>query len=78
MRRLVFGNMIYNALFVLMAPSEMTGLTEVHGALPWWLKWLDLCAGSRQLRVSCRDAAESQRLIASPAREQTTAIRSDI
>jgi hypothetical protein len=43
MRRLIFGNMIYNTLFVLMALSEMTGLTEVHGALPWWLKWIWIC-----------------------------------
>lgn len=44
MRRLVIANMAWNVLFVLMALSEVTGLTAVHDALPWWLKWWWICA----------------------------------
>lgn len=39
MRSLIIANMGYNFLFVLMAVSEMTGLTSIHEALPWWFKW---------------------------------------
>ncbi len=38
-RGLVWLNIFWNAIFVLMAASEMTGATAVHEALPWYLKW---------------------------------------
>lgn len=39
MRRLIYANIALNTLFVLMALSEMSGITAVHETLPWWLKW---------------------------------------
>lgn len=39
MRTLIVINMAWNAFFILMAASEMLGLTEVHEGLPWYLKW---------------------------------------
>jgi hypothetical protein len=42
-RGLVWLNILWNCLFVLMAASEMTGLTSVHGTLPWYLKWWWIC-----------------------------------
>jgi hypothetical protein len=38
-RGLVWLNICWNSLFVLMAASEISGATAVHGALPWYLKW---------------------------------------
>lgn len=43
MRNLVYANMILNTVFVLMALSEMLGVTAVHEALPWYLKWIWIC-----------------------------------
>jgi len=40
---LVYLNMLWNLLFILMAISEMTGVTSVHGSLPWYLKWWWIC-----------------------------------
>ncbi|MDB5600569.1 MAG: hypothetical protein JWN71_2613 [Xanthobacteraceae bacterium] len=40
MRNLILVNMAWNTLFVLMALSEILGITHVHEALPWWLKWI--------------------------------------
>ncbi len=39
MRSLILANAALNAAFLLMAFSEMSGLTAVHESLPWWLKW---------------------------------------
>jgi len=39
MRNLVYANMLWNTAFVIMALSEMLGITEVHPNLPWYLKW---------------------------------------
>lgn len=39
MRRLILLNIAWNGLFILMAASEMIGLTSVHASLPWWFKW---------------------------------------
>jgi len=39
MKTLVVANMAWNAFFILMAASEMLGLTQVHEGLPWYLKW---------------------------------------
>ncbi len=36
--------MILNTVFVLMALSEMLGITGVHEALPWYVKWWWICA----------------------------------
>ncbi|MGB9368999.1 MAG: hypothetical protein WCE79_23585 [Xanthobacteraceae bacterium] len=44
MRKLIFANMILNTVFVLMALSEMLGITGVHEALPWYIKWWWICA----------------------------------
>jgi|1185.fasta_scaffold152904_2 hypothetical protein len=44
MRKLIFANMIFNTIFVLMALSEMLGVTGVHEGLPWWFKWWWICA----------------------------------
>lgn len=44
MRRLVIGNMLWNAAFVAMAASEMIGVTSIHESLPWWFKWWWVCA----------------------------------
>jgi len=44
MRGLIFANMTLNTVFVLMAVSEMTGLTAVHQSLPWYFKWWWICA----------------------------------
>ena len=41
---LIWANVLWNALFVLMALSEMFGFSSVHGALPWWFKWWWLLA----------------------------------
>ena len=38
-RGLVWLNIFWNTLFVLMAASELTGVTSVHEALPWYFKW---------------------------------------
>jgi len=43
MRKLIFANMILNTAFVLMALSEMLGVTSVHEMLPWYLKWWWIC-----------------------------------
>jgi hypothetical protein len=40
MRNLILANMAWNTLFVLMAVSEVLGVTSVHDALPWYLKWI--------------------------------------
>lgn len=40
MRNLILANMIWNTLFVAMAVSEVLGITSVHEALPWYLKWI--------------------------------------
>jgi|GEM_PF-2637565 hypothetical protein len=39
MKTLIVANMAWNAFFILMAASEMLGLTQVHEGLPWYLKW---------------------------------------
>lgn len=39
MIKLVVANMVWNAFFIVMAASEMLGLTQVHENLPWYLKW---------------------------------------
>lgn len=39
MRRLILANMTWNGIFILMAASEMLGLTQVHELLPWYFKW---------------------------------------
>lgn len=39
MRRLILANVLWNALFIAMALSEVLGVTGVHDQLPWWLKW---------------------------------------
>jgi hypothetical protein len=44
MRNLIIANMAWNTLFVLMALSEMLGVTSMHEALPWWLKWIWISA----------------------------------
>ena len=44
MRNLVFANMIFNTAFILMAFSEMLGITAIHEMLPWYLKWWWICA----------------------------------
>jgi hypothetical protein len=31
--------MLWNTVFVAMALSEMLGVTAIHEALPWYLKW---------------------------------------
>lgn len=43
-RKLVYVNMLLNTAFVLMALSEMLGITSVHEALPWYLKWVWISA----------------------------------
>ena len=35
---------INNALAVMMALSEMLGVTSVHEMLPWYFKWWWICA----------------------------------
>jgi hypothetical protein len=40
LRRYVYANMLLNTVFVLMALSEMLGITGVHETLPWYLKWI--------------------------------------
>lgn len=40
MKNLILANMIWNTLFVAMAVSEVLGITSVHEALPWYLKWI--------------------------------------
>lgn len=39
MKTLILVNMAWNGFFILMAASEMLGLTVVHEGLPWYLKW---------------------------------------
>lgn len=36
---LIYANMAWNGLFILMAASEMFGLTVIHEGLPWYFKW---------------------------------------
>jgi len=63
MRNLILANMIWNTLFVAMAVSEVLGITSVHEALPWYLKWIwiTLLAGGNlvihllQLRLVAKD-----------------------
>jgi hypothetical protein len=43
-KNLILANMAWNTAFVVMGLSEMLGVTSVHEALPWWLKWIWLCA----------------------------------
>jgi hypothetical protein len=65
MRNLILANMIWNTLFVAMAISEVLGVTSVHEALPWYLKWIwiTLLAGGNlvihlmQLRLEARRRA---------------------
>jgi len=38
-KNLVIANMLWNTAFVAMALSEMLGITAIHEALPWYLKW---------------------------------------
>lgn len=40
MRQLIIANVIWNAVFVGMMLSELVGVTAMHGALPWYLKWV--------------------------------------
>ncbi len=42
-RGLVWLNIFWNLIFVLMAASEMTGVTGVHEQLPWYFKWWWIC-----------------------------------
>lgn len=44
MRKLIWCNVAWNTIFVLMGLSEMVGATAVHPALPGWAKWIWLCA----------------------------------
>ncbi len=39
MRTSIIVNMAWNGFFILMAASEMLGLTQVHESLPWYFKW---------------------------------------
>ena len=43
MRNLVYANMLWNTAFVVMALSEMLGVTAIHPWLPWYLKWWWIC-----------------------------------
>jgi len=52
---LIVGNMAWNAFFILMAASEMLGLTQVHEGLPWYLKWwwiIALATGNLVIHVA--------------------------
>lgn len=54
MRTLIIINMAWNSFFILMAVSEMLGLTVVHEGLPWYLKWwwiIALAAGNLVIHV---------------------------
>jgi hypothetical protein len=54
LRRYVYANMLLNTFFVLMALSEMLGITGVHETLPWYLKWIwisVLAAGNLAIHV---------------------------
>lgn len=44
MKNLILANMAWNAMFIVMAASEMLGVTAVHEGLPWWFKWWWICA----------------------------------
>lgn len=39
MPQLIIINMLWNALFIAMALSEVIGATAIHDGLPWWAKW---------------------------------------
>lgn len=54
-RQLVVANIVWNALFIAMAASEMIGLTAVHASLPWWFKWwwiVALAGGNLAIHVA--------------------------
>jgi hypothetical protein len=54
LRRYVYANMLLNTFFVLMALSEMVGITTVHEMLPWYLKWIwisVLAAGNLTIHI---------------------------
>lgn len=69
MVRLIVYNMMWNAAFVVMMLSELSGFTAYHEALPPNLKWIwgcTLAAGNLVLHVAMLREELKQRKILSP------------